>query len=104
VSWKNGGGIEQRVPIEDFVLNKKENAAMKRGPWLYTGSLIAQGVFLAQRELSIAALVIDPVALINNPRPGNRDDTNWEINAEKIPPAGTPVEITIRLESAEKQR
>ena len=55
------------------------------------------GHFLAQVDGSIAALVRDPAALINNPRPGNDDDQIWEVYSKTTPPAGTAVDVTIQL-------
>lgn len=102
VTWKSAD-TEHRAKAEDFLSAVKKNASTSRGRWLYNGSLLTAGRFLAQDELSIIALVIDPAALINNQRPGNRDDTAWEINEKKIPPIGTPVEITIKLEEPAKK-
>lgn len=102
VSWKSDG-VERRAKAEEFLAAVKEGASTRSGRWLYTGSLLTNGRFLAQDELSIVALVIDPAALINNHRPGNRDDTAWEIDEKKIPPVGTPVEITIKLEEPPKR-
>jgi hypothetical protein len=101
VVWTEGD-ITKRASAEDFLLNKKENVTMSRGPWLYTGSEIVNGKLLAQEERSIAALVLDPAALINNPRAGNRDDAIWAIDLKKTPPAGTAVELAIKLEPSAK--
>jgi hypothetical protein len=42
--------------------------------------------------------------LINNPRPGNDDDQIWIVNEKTVPPAETPVAITLHLEGGEKQK
>jgi hypothetical protein len=102
VSWKDDG-TTRRANADDLLLANKKNASAERGMWLYTGSLLTDGRFLAQGELSIVSLVIDPAALINNERPGNRDDSAWEIDPKKLPPVGTPVEITIKLEEPPKK-
>ena len=73
---------------------------MRHGPWTYNGSMFYHGKFLAQIDLSIAAMVTDPAALINNRQPGHDNDQIWAIDPNKTPAAGTPVSITIRLESA----
>ena len=96
VSWKDGGEPRQ-VRAEEWIDSRLAQAPMTTGPWIYTGSAIFQKRFLAQEEGSIAALVTDPSALINNPRPGNRDDTNWSARKGTIPAEGTPVEIIFQL-------
>ena len=96
VSWRDGGDPRQ-VRAEVWIDNLAAKAPMTAGPWIYTGSAIYQKRFLAQEEGSIVALVTDPAALINNPRPGNRDDTNWIARKSKIPAAGTTVEIIFQL-------
>ena len=68
------------------------------GPWLYTGSCFYDGNFVAQTEGAHASLVTYPGALINNPRIGSNDDQEWFVNREAVPPKGTPVTFTIKLE------
>jgi len=76
ISWKVGGK-EQQVRGEEWIQSKLTQTTATPGPWIYTSSAIFKGVFLAEEEGSIVALVTDPVALINNPRPGHNDDTVW---------------------------
>jgi len=96
ISWKHGGE-QRKVRAEEWIDSLAAKAPMTVGPWIYTGSAIYQKRFLAQEEGSIVALVTDPAALINNPRPSNRDDTNWSARKDKIPATGTPVEIIFQL-------
>ena len=101
VRWKIGDK-EVTMPAEDFVTNEARKKPMTRGPWTYNGSQVIDGKFLAQEELSFIALVTDPAALLNNPRPGSDNDENWLINMKKAPPEKTSVEITIKLEPPSK--
>jgi hypothetical protein len=78
-----------------FNLSTKTNAAP--GPWTYNGSRVARGTFLAQREGSIVALIDDPDALANNPRPGHDNDQIWQINSNSLPALHTPVAVTFKL-------
>lgn len=87
---------EPAIPVEDLIQNVKTHAPMSRSPWIYNGSYIFEGQFLAQEDKSIAALVDDPEALINNPRAGHDDDQIWAPNAKKLS-ANSHVEITITL-------
>ena len=96
VSWKSGAA-EQRVPIENLVSNTLTRAQMTRGDWVYNGSRVVDGIFLAQRDGSIAAIIADPDALVNSPRPGRDDDDIWKANGSLVPPVGTPVDVSIEL-------
>jgi len=96
VGWKQNGK-DCRARAEEFIFNTKKAAPMTPGPWLYTGSLIYRGQFLAQVDGSMIALVTDPEALINNPRPGNDDDRIWNVRSDRLPPEGTTVEVTLKL-------
>lgn len=101
VRWKLSDNATT-MAAEDFVTDESKKKPMSRGPWIYNGSQVSDGIFLAQQELSFIALVTDPAALLNNPRPGCNDDQNWLINMKMAPPLNTPVEITIKLESPSK--
>jgi len=88
---------DRQMRAEDLIFNTEKGAPMTNGPWLYNGSVIYRGKFLAQVDGSIVALVTDPEALINNPRPGHDDDRIWNIRSDKLPPEGTPLEVTVKL-------
>jgi len=87
-----------RIHAEDLVWNMETNAPMTQGPWMYTSSEMYGGKFLAQVDGSVAALVRDSAALMNNPRPGNDDDQIWEVYKQMTPPVGTAVDVTVELE------
>jgi len=96
--WKDGDK-DAVANVEDFIFNDETKAAMTRGPWIYNGSMISNGVFLAQEDRSIVSLVTDPSALINNTRPGSENNQIWSVLSKKIPKAETPVEISLQLQS-----
>ena len=97
VTWTNTGEA-QTTPIEDLILNTSTKAALSRGPWVYNGSRISDGVFVAQRDGSITAIIDDVDAMINNPRPQNENDDIWRPITEKIPPKGTQVQVTFKAD------
>ena len=102
VTWKENG-TDRDLPGEALAENTKRRprknpaAATASTPWIYNGSRLFQGKLVVQLEGSIIALVTDPSALVNNPRPGHDDDHIWSPRKENLPPEGTPVEVTIRL-------
>ena len=98
--WKDAAGKEQSAPVENWVLNTKTNKPAPRGPWIYTGSMFAEEKFLAQLEGTVASVISNPAALINNPRKGSDDDQVWAVNAKAVPPVETPLEVIIKIEPA----
>lgn len=101
VAWTQPDGQRKEIPAENWILNLDTNKTMTPGPWTYNGSQIENGVFLADEELSIVAVITDPTALVNNPRKGYDNDQIWQIKDE-VPPINTPVEIGITLGDAAK--
>ncbi len=97
VKWKSAAGLEKHARVEGWLLNADTKRPPAQGPWTYNGSLLVEGRFLAQQEGCLAALVVNPGALINNPRKGNDDDRAWAVNAKAIPPLDTPLEVIIQL-------
>ena len=96
VNWKPDG-TERRVRLEDLVFNLATRSPASRGPWTYNGSRVVEGTYLAQRDGSIVALITDPDALINNPRPGADNDQIWLVNTNALPRADTPVQVELEL-------
>ena len=92
-------GKEKRFRAEDLVFNTQTQAVMTRGGWVYNGSRLVEGTFLAQRDGSIVSLMTDEDALINNPRLGRENDKIWQPNAGRLPPVNTPVEVILTLEA-----
>ena len=64
--------------------------------WVFTGSYVDDGRFLAQETGSMAAIWHDPVALIDNASPGGESNRIWFVKQGRVPPVGTPVTITIK--------
>jgi hypothetical protein len=69
---------------------------VKRLEWVYTGSIVVNGHFIAQSDGSIIALYHDPVAMIDNASPGGESDKIWFVKEGALPPVGTPVTVTIK--------
>jgi len=97
LAWQTPTG-RKRLPAEDCIMNLATKTNASRGPWTYNGSRVVNGIFVAQREGSIVALIEDVDALVNNPRPGSDNDQIWQINSDILPPTNTVVEVTFKLE------
>ena len=85
------------VPLGDWVANVADGKPMQAEPWMYTGSRVYEGRFLAQEDGDIVAIYLNPVALFNSWIPGNNNDETWIPNSGKVPPIGTPVRVTLKF-------
>jgi hypothetical protein len=101
VSWKDKGR-ERRLRAEELVFNTQTKTNLAKGVWIYNGSRLENGAFMADREGSIVSLITDPFALVNNPRPGRDNDDLCEVNSSVVPPLDTPVEVKLILQSSNK--
>lgn len=99
VGWTNQS-TRVTCPMEDLILDRTNHLTLRRGAWIYHGSNFSEGMFTAQRDGSILSIHIDPDALINNPRPGRENDDLHVPHAARLPPIGTPVEITLKISPA----
>ena len=109
VKWTDKDGKEQNAPPERWIIRKvfspknaTKDLAAADGPWLYTGSFFYENRFIAQVEGAFASMVTYPGALINNPRTGSNDDHIWFVKTEAVPPIGTAVEFSIKLQPSDK--
>ena len=95
--WKeNGKGKKAR--IERFVqtIHPKLQPA-KNGPFIFNGSRVFEGQFLAQRDGSIISLITDNAAQFNNPRLGRDDDELWRPQPKGLPAVASNATVVIRL-------
>jgi len=96
IKWSSKGKVTQKKAHE-LIFNGKSKSVLRKGDWVYNGSLLEGHSFLAQREGSIVSLVTDPEALINNAGLGHDDDTIWTPNPRSLPPVNDLVEVVIKL-------
>jgi hypothetical protein len=96
VAWKEVGK-QKHARAEEFVHNSQSKSIMSQGDWIFNGSRVVNGTFVAQQDGSIVSVLVDPDAMINNPRPGRENDKIWNVHAKGLPPFNSPVEVIIRL-------
>lgn len=97
LKWRDRGKIIE-LPIEEWVATDKSGTPAKPMDWVFTGSVVMDGIFMAQIEKSIVAIYHDPVGLIDHQSPEGASDENWFVNEKVTPPAGTVVTVTIKKE------
>jgi len=86
-------GAEKKVPVEQWIAGGVQPAGTM--PWVFTGSTVMNGVFMAQSEKSIVALFHDPVALIDHQLTEGASDDIWHVDSAAVPPVGTKVTVVI---------
>ncbi len=97
VSWENVDGKKVECRAEELVWNVSTKKPMKRTNWVFAGSKIMDGRFMAQIEQSIAATFHDPFSIIDHPLPTGADDTVYVVNMDRVPPRDTPVVFTVKI-------
>jgi hypothetical protein len=97
VRWGQAGQARE-TRIEKWVFNEQKKGPMEPIQWIFTGSYIYNGVFMAQVEKSIVAVFHDPVAIIDNPLPDGASDEIWFVNEGKVPAVGTEVAVVVKKE------
>ena len=96
IGWKHRRKAK-RYPAEYLVFNRRTRSAMASGVWIYNGSRIGEGMFVAQRDGSVVSLITDPDALVNNSGADREDDENWLPYAKRLPAVNSAVQVTIKL-------
>jgi hypothetical protein len=94
VSWERGGR-RVKVHAEDLSWDRDRGRPMERRAWIFSGSVIDENGFVADRELSLVATFRDPAAIINNALPTGSDDSIYKVNERICPPRETPVTLTV---------
>ncbi len=97
-------GLEKprRFQIGELIRDLKTDSPMNEGQWIYTGSIIYEGTFIAEAEGTLIAVYIDNGSLINSFRSGSDDDERWMTNTKIAPKMGTPITLVLSPESQGK--
>lgn len=95
ISWKNENRTRIVYPPETLLVNINSKQSMAKADWVFTGSQIMNGQYMAEQEGSIIASFHDPIALIDHRSNTGADDTLYYANKKVLPAVGTPVEVTI---------
>ena len=99
--WKENKDTK-KSPIEKFI-QRADGKPIKEGPFIFNGSRVFEGTFLAQRDGSIVSLITDNAAQFNNPRAGRDDDDLWRPQPKGLPPLDSNGTLVIHLTPTAKQ-
>jgi hypothetical protein len=90
---------EHSATVNELIVNTKNDKPMPAGPWVYGGSAVHEGRFIAEMTGDIVAILTNEVALFNYPGSSNQEGANygdWFVITKLVPPLGTPVTVEIR--------
>ncbi len=97
VRWAEDEAIQA---VNSVILDGKTKTPMPSGGWIYTGSEIDGGNYMAELEGSIIAVYLDPLSMFNMTIAGADDDERWGANPEAIPEIGTRGTLILRQSKA----
>jgi hypothetical protein len=95
-SWTDTLGITHDEPIERLVWNIPQKREMLKTYWIFLGSKIVNGQFIADLDQNIIRTYHDPFAIIHSSLPTISDDTFYEANKNIVPEKGTKATIKIK--------
>jgi CubicO group peptidase (beta-lactamase class C family) len=104
VTWTDDAGAPRKRSLESMLIDVRNGQPLAERDWVYTGSRLGsmrQGkqvvrTFLADLQGDIVALYLtgEGDCLLERNSLDGVDDTLYTLNAEGMPPRGTPVTIT----------
>ena len=96
VHWELNG-TKYSEDLEKLALNHKDDKPIEKNSFVFTGSRIIEGTFLAETGGSILAVYGDEDSIINSSDHDSNNDDVWYGNKEKMPPLECPVTIRFHL-------
>lgn len=87
---------KKTIAVEEWIINRSSGKVMSPMDWIFTGSIINNGQFMAQVEKSLVAIFHDPVAVIDNSLEEGSHDEFWFVNKGMVPAVGTEVTLVIQ--------
>jgi hypothetical protein len=85
------------IPLSSWIHNAETGKSMHGEPWMYTGSRIFDGKYVAELEGDIVAVFLNSNAMFNSWIPGNNNDELWIPAPKIVPPLESPVEVILKL-------
>lgn len=94
VEWNDDGKV-RRLPVNEWIQHGVKATAMPAGPWVYGGSDIFEGKFVAETTGDVAAIFLSQAALLNYPGEDHENDDVWTPFPKRVPAEGTNVTVII---------
>ncbi len=105
IEWTDANGARQREPIESWIIDGRTKAPMKREGWVFVGSGMRNGEFLADSEGNICINYSVGSTILDIPDPAGADDTIFTVNKDKpFPPATGNVRVVLSPRAKDKAK
>lgn len=98
--WQDEGR-ERRTPLHEWVTHAVTEAPMPGEPWVYGGSFISDGRFVAELSGDLVAIYLSNSALVNYSGKDKESDEVWLPHPTRVPAVGTPVTVIIEPRNTE---
>lgn len=95
VEWTDKDGKRNTTPLGQWIHNEREHKTLDIPYWIYNGSDMGDGVFMADGDGSFISVHFDLVGIIGSNAKFCGDDNNWLLETKSIPPVGSPVTLVI---------
>ena len=96
VFWENNG-TQLEKKIEKLSINQIRKGNVEKKSFIFTGSRMVEGTFLAESSGSILAIYADDTAILNNSDYDSTNDDVWIANEREMPPLELPVTMRFNL-------
>ena len=96
VEWEHNGSNHKTL-INSMVLNQTDNRELSESAFVFTGSRVVEGTYLAEMDGSIIAVYHDNRATLNSRDLNSNSDDVWIANESKMPPKNLPVLVRFQL-------
>ncbi len=95
IEW-NTNNEQKKYFIEECIFDKSKNRPMRPTKWVFIGSRIENGKFMADINRSLITTYNDIYTIIDNPLEDRNNDEIYFVNKNIVPPKNTEVKITIK--------
>ncbi|MFC7335730.1 YdjY domain-containing protein [Haloferula chungangensis] len=99
--WQEEGATKS-ASVNQWISHAATEQAMPNDPWVYGGSFVVDGTFVAESSGDIIAIFLSNAAMINFAGKDNQNDDVWLPHPNRIPEIGTPVTVVISPFEAKK--
>ncbi len=100
VKWKIDDN-DKIVRAEDLI---PRNKSMEHTAWVFSGSKIIDGKYMADIEKTIITTYHDPFTILDNPMSTGANDEVYKVNETIVPPKGTPISTIIKKFNIHEKR
>lgn len=97
IEWTDAAGKTRRDPVEAWIIDNRTEKPMTRVGWVFVGSRVKDGNFLADGEGNIAINYAIGESVLSTPDAQGEDDTIHSVNHQQPqPPSDATVTVVLK--------